>query len=49
MDMSRKVHFAPPPGVRQAPVVPARFRKLARGDAIRGISECGMRESGLEM
>jgi hypothetical protein len=42
MDMSGKVQFAPMLGLGRAPTVPARFRKLARGDAIRGISKYGM-------
>jgi hypothetical protein len=49
MDMSGKVQFAPLLGLGRAPTVPARFRKLARGDAIRGISKYGMSESDLEI
>ena len=37
--MTRNDSFAAPPGLPRAPVVPARFRRLHPGDAIRGISK----------
>ena len=39
MDMTRNDSFAAPPGLSKAPVVPARFRRLRPGRAIRGISK----------
>jgi hypothetical protein len=37
--MTRNDSFAAPPGLPRAPVVPARFRRLRPGHAIKGISK----------
>ena len=49
MDTSCRVHFVALPGVLRAPLPPARFRRLPRGDAMKGISKFGEGEDDTEV